>query len=296
MINLKNKNSGALMNKYIDILEKKLSEYLPLKKPEIIYEAMAYSLLSGGKRVRPLLLLYTTEILEGEISKALPYACALEMIHTYSLIHDDLPALDNDDFRRNKPTSHKVYGEDIAILAGDGLLNTAFEIMFEDAVTNPQGIKAGYLISKYAGINGMIGGQVVDVISEGKEISKETLSFIHENKTSALFRASLSAGASISGCGDDVVNKFDQIGYNIGMAFQIKDDILDISSNSETLGKPVKSDLKNNKNTYVSMFGLEKAYKDSEKFGEDALRLISETCGVNNSLYELAEFLTKRVK
>ncbi len=279
-------NFEKKLNEYIEKVNFNIDSYLELRYPERIFEAMRYSILAGGKRLRPLLLLSACEAVGGNIEDCMPFACAMEMIHTYSLIHDDLPAMDNDDFRRGKPTCHKVYDEGIAILAGDGLLNYAFEVIF-DAICKKGDInlaKAGKIIADYSGSKGMLVGQVVDIESEGKEIDKDTLLYIHDNKTGGLIKASLMAGALIGGASEKEVEKFKEIGYKIGMAFQIKDDILDVTSTTEVLGKPVLSDVKNNKITYVSLFGMEKAKEDFEKLSEEAVKLIGE-------FGEKAEFL-----
>ena len=279
-------NFEKKLNEYIEKVNFNSDSYLELRYPERIFEAMRYSILAGGKRLRPLLLLSACEAVGGNIEDCMPFACAMEMIHTYSLIHDDLPAMDNDDFRRGKPTCHKVYDEGIAILAGDGLLNYAFEVIF-DAICKKGDInlaKAGKIIADYSGSKGMLVGQVVDIESEGKEIDKDTLLYIHDNKTGGLIKASLMAGALIGGASEKEVEKFKEIGYKIGMAFQIKDDILDVTSTTEVLGKPVLSDVKNNKITYVSLFGMEKAKEDFEKLSEEAVKLIGE-------FGEKAEFL-----
>lgn len=286
------------MNNYIEIINKKLNEYLSPKYPEEIYEAMAYSVNAGGKRLRPVLLLSACEAMGGKIEKAYPFACAIEMIHTYSLIHDDLPAMDNDDLRRGVPTCHKRFDEATAILAGDALLNFACEIMFEEtAKNNDKSIaRAACFISHGAGINGMIGGQVVDVASQGKETDAKTLIYIHRNKTAALIKAALKAGAVIGGADEAQLNIFDLIGDKIGIAFQIKDDILDVTSSTEILGKPVLSDIKNEKTTYISLFGLEKAREDYLRLSKESLELILRVTDKSSSLYSYCNKLIDRIK
>lgn len=275
------------LNERIELINKALEKYLVPKYPERLYEAMNYSVFAGGKRLRPVLLLSACEAVGGNIEDAMPFACALEMIHTYSLIHDDLPAMDNDDFRRGKPTCHKAFDEALAILAGDGLLTYAFEVMLE-AVCNKNESKyskAAKLIANYSGSQGMLVGQVVDVQSEGHKIDDKTLMFIHDNKTGGLIKAALMAGALIGGADNDTVGDFEKIGYNMGIAFQIKDDILDVTSTSEVLGKPILSDIKNNKQTYVSLYGLDNAQQDYETLSTGAVKMI-------NNIGDKADFLS----
>ncbi len=263
---------------YKKLIDEKLSEYLKTKYPEQIYEAMEYSISAGGKRLRPILLLAVCNAVGGDISKALPFACSIEMIHTYSLIHDDLPAMDNDDYRRGKLTNHKKFGEAIAILAGDGLLNLAYEIMAKQCVLNHDisMVNAMEEIAYSAGVSGMIGGQVVDIISENKNIDLNTLIFIHEHKTAALIKSAVVSGAIIGKASENKINILKEAGMKLGIAFQIKDDILDVTSTQETLGKPIKSDEKNNKATYVSLFGLEKAISDYKTISKEAVDLFSQ--------------------
>lgn len=266
------------LNKRIEMINDALREYLKPQYPERLYEAMNYSVFAGGKRLRPVLLLSACEAVGGDVKKALPFACALEMIHTYSLIHDDLPAMDNDDMRRGKPTCHKAFDEALAILAGDGLLTMAFEVMLAELYREPDrgAIKAARYIADYSGTKGMLVGQVVDVESEGKKIDDKTLMFIHDNKTGGLIKAALMAGALIGGADSDTARRFEKIGYNMGIAFQIKDDILDLTSTEEVLGKPVLSDVKNDKQTYVSLYGLDNAQQDYETLSDGAVKMIGE--------------------
>lgn len=286
------------LNKKIDIINNALEEYLAPKYPEKIYEAMNYSVSAGGKRLRPVLLLSACEAMGGDIKDALPFACALEMIHTYSLIHDDLPAMDNDDFRRGKPTCHKQYDEATAILAGDCLLNYAYEIMLSCVYKKfeKKYARAAKIISQYSGTQGMLVGQVVDIESENKKIDDKTLMFIHDNKTGGLIKAALMAGAIIGGASEDEISSFEKIGYNIGMAFQIKDDILDVTSTQEILGKPVFSDEKNNKITYVTLYGLKTANEDYLTLSSGAVKLISDFGDRADFLKEYAEILINREK
>lgn len=282
---------------YIELVNNKLEEYLVPKYPEDIYKAMAYSVFAGGKRVRPILMLAVCEALGGNINDALPYACGLEMIHTYSLIHDDLPAMDNDDYRRGKLTCHKAFNEALAILAGDGLLTYAFDIMLSDAFEkkDTKYLYAAKTIAQLSGMKGMLVGQVADVESEHKKIDGETLLFIHDNKTAGLIKAALLAGASIGGADNSTLDVLEKVGYNIGVAFQIKDDILDVTSTTEVLGKPVLSDEKNEKVTYVSLYGLEKAQKDFENLSQEAIKILEK---IENSefLVYYANKLINRVK
>ncbi len=286
-----------LLNKRIDIINSELKKYLSPVYPEIIYEAMGYSVFAGGKRMRPLLLLGACEAVGGNVDDALPFACAIEMIHTYTLIHDDLPAMDNDDYRRGKLTCHKKYSEDIAILAGDGLLNLAFEIMLETAASKKdfRYVDAALTIGNLCGVKGTVGGQTADLLSENKKADEKTLMYIHDKKTAALIQAALKAGAIIGGGSEEDIGRLEAIGYDMGIAFQIKDDILDITSTTEILGKPVGSDYKNNKTTYVSVFGMEKAQKDYEMLSERAARGLKDFSDNSSFLYEYSKLLTARI-
>ena len=277
----------------INYINNGLDKYLTPEYPEIIYEAMRYSVFAGGKRVRPVFLLSVCEAVGGNLEKALPFACALEMIHTYSLIHDDLPAMDNDDFRRGKKTCHKMFDEGIAVLAGDGLLNMAFEIMLDSVCKDPKLAYAAKTIADLSGSKGMLVGQVADVTSENKPIDEKTLMFIHENKTAGLIKAALGAGAIIGGADEKKVNNFLEIGYKIGIAFQIQDDILDVTSTDEVLGKPVFSDEKNNKTTYVTMFGLNKAKADYIDYFRNAAEAVKDLAG-EGFLYKYTQSLISR--
>lgn len=264
--------------------------------PPVIFEAMRYSLLAGGKRLRPMMLLAACEAVGGKKEDALPFACALEMIHTYSLIHDDLPAMDNDDFRRGRLTNHKVYGEDMAILAGDALLHHAMETMSDACMKNPtpQAIGAMKAIAHGAGINGMLMGQVVDVFMEGKPLNQDTLDFIHLHKTAAMIRGALEAGAVCGGADAKTVAQFAKAGEKIGVAFQILDDILDVTSTLEELGKPIHSDEKNQKTTYVTLFGIEKSREIAAKLSEEAIAIWEEQGESCAFLLELTKYLLTR--
>lgn len=260
-------------------IDEKLEKYMPeeVGYQKTVLEAMNYSLRAGGKRLRPILLMESYRICGGSDEVFIPYGVAMEMIHTYSLIHDDLPALDNDDLRRGKATNHKVFGEAMAILAGDALLSHAFEIMLGESVVSKypeRGLSASYEISKAAGIYGMIAGQVVDVESEGKNIDREKLDFIHMNKTAKMIIASMRAGALLAGADSEKLNAVSIYGERIGLAFQIVDDILDIVGDEKTLGKHIGSDLENEKSTYPSIFGIEKSWEIARNLIKEAKEML----------------------
>ncbi len=275
-----------------------LQKALPEKQtyPSALFEAMRYSLFAGGKRLRPVLLLCACEMIGGEKEKAIPFACAIEMIHTYSLIHDDLPAMDNDDYRRGKLTSHKKFGEDMAILAGDALLHHAFETMTQACVKDCSvaTIKAMHAIAHGAGVYGMLSGQVVDVLSQGNAIDEKTMYFIHKNKTAAMLQAALKAGVLLGGATEQQAKIMEEAGEKIGVAFQIADDILDVTSTLEVLGKPVHSDEKNEKNTYVTMYGVEASQKMVEAFSQEAVCLLKTFGKEADFLIELTRYLITR--
>jgi geranylgeranyl diphosphate synthase, type II len=259
------------------------------------FEAMLYSLKVGGKRVRPILMLFTYAMYKNDYKEILPFAGALEMIHTYSLIHDDLPSMDNDDLRRGKPTNHKIYGEAIAILAGDGLLNEAMLIMLNQCLDgNLNKIKASAAIAKASGPQGMIAGQICDILSEGKAISEEELLYMHKNKTGQLIKVAIVGGAILGEVsGEDLFNLNDY-GEKLGLAFQIKDDILDVIGDVDILGKNVKSDECNNKTTFVTMYGLEECKARSNKLTEECFRILKKLTVNTKYLEEITEFLLKR--
>ena len=254
-----------------------------------IFEAMNYSLMAGGKRLRPMLMKETYRLFGGSHEAVVhPFMTAIEMIHTYSLIHDDLPALDNDEYRRGRKTSHVVFGEAMAILAGDALMNYAFETASKafDLAENEDEFhriaNAVQILSSKPGIYGMIGGQVVDVEREGQPLTKSVLDFIHELKTSALIECSMMIGAVLAGADDEAVNKVEKMAKNIGISFQIQDDILDVTGTLEELGKKTHSDEKNNKTTYVTLFGIDGAMKEAERFSADAEKILEEISESNN--------------
>lgn len=281
------------MKEKVEDIEKMLQEYLPKQKgyQSVIMEAMGYSLMAGGKRLRPMLMMETYRLFQGSCKAIRPFMAAIEMIHTYSLVHDDLPALDNDDYRRGRKTTHIVYGEDMGILAGDALLNYAFETAFRAFVTDPQDSlligRALGVLGKKAGIYGMIGGQVIDVKETGHVVSKEVLDTIYVLKTSALIEASMMIGAIFGGASDEEVKKVEKIARYVGLAFQIQDDILDVTSTEEVLGKPIHSDEKNEKTTYVSMMGIEGAKKIVEEYSASAIDLLHQLSGKNEYLEQL---------
>ena len=249
------------MKQYIDLIEKTLDEYIPVKYPEEIYESMRYSVLAGGKRLRPVICLETCKILGGNIEDALPIACAIEMLHVQSLIHDDLPCMDNDDYRRGKLSNHKAFSESTAVLAGDALISYAVQTVIEKSknLSSDKILKLIELFTKAAGVEGIIGGQIVDIQSEGKKIDKETLEYIHTHKTADMFRFAFKAGGVVAGVSDDVLNMLDELGLKLGFAFQICDDILDETSTFEEMGKTLGKDEAEEKSTYTRLYGLKNA-------------------------------------
>lgn len=282
---------------YKEMVNEHLLDYMPSidNKSSSLYESMKYSLTAGGKRLRSVLLLAACEFAGGKAIDALPYACAMEYIHTYSLIHDDLPSMDNDDLRRGMPTNHKVFGDGIATLAGDGLLTTAFEIMNKDMLMYFDSLKelkkrinASYAIANGAGVRGMVAGQVSDIESEHKQCSNEMLEYIHLNKTGALIVASVRAGLYLGGANENVMKNMTIYAENLGLSYQIADDILDIKGNVEELGKMTGADAVHEKVTYVSLNGLEASEKKLEELTESAVEAIEE-------YYDNAEFFRELV-
>lgn len=264
-----------------------------------IFEAMKYSVMAGGKRLRPIFVLETLRLFNGDEKEAYPFMAAIEYIHTYSLVHDDLPAMDNDDYRRGRKTTHIVYGEDMAILAGDALLNYAFETAIAGVCKSKNkdnSLKALQILSVKAGIWGMIGGQVVDIKNDGKEIDLDTLEYINELKTGALIEAAMMIGGVLAGVDEDALSKIEKIAGNIGKAFQIQDDILDVTSTDEELGKPVHSDEKNSKSTYVTLLGVENAGKKVKELTDEAIGLLNEFEYKNEFLENLILSLVYRRK
>lgn len=280
-------------------IEDKIESYLPKEEgyQKTIFEAMNYSLRAGGKRLRPILLMEAYKLCQGQGEDFVPYSVAMEMIHTYSLIHDDLPALDNDDLRRGKPTNHIVFGEAMAILAGDALLNTAYETMLNAAFKHSRpeiSLRAAYEISRGAGIYGMIGGQVVDVESEDKKIDKDKLDYIHMNKTAAMIVGSVRAGAILAGVDEDRLESLTKYAENIGLAFQIVDDILDIEGDEKLLGKRVGSDLDNDKSTYPSLLGISESKKIVENLIEESKISLEVFDSDAEFMNALADFIRDR--
>lgn len=281
-------------------IEKILQSYLPQEcgLQRTVFEAMNYSVLAGGKRLRPMLMQETYNLFGGKEKVIEPFMAALEMIHTYSLVHDDLPAMDNDEYRRGKKTTHAVYGEAMGILAGDGLLNYAFETAVKafDLDLSANTAKAMQILSRKAGVYGMIGGQVVDIESEGKSVDIDTITFIHKNKTAALIEGAMLIGAVLADATEEEQEKIEKVATNIGIAFQIQDDILDVISTTEELGKPIGSDEKNNKCTYVSLKGLDRAKADVAELSNGALSILASFKNRNLYLEDLVSMLISRTK
>lgn len=281
-----------------------LEKFLPAEdgQQRIIFEAMNYSVRAGGKRLRPMLMEETYHMFGGSSAVIEPFMAAIEMIHTYSLVHDDLPAMDNDEYRRGKKTTHAVYGEAMGILAGDALLNMAYETAakaFDMEVTDARVARAFAVLAKKAGVYGMVGGQVVDVESEKSDdcpITREKLDFIYRLKTGALIESSMMIGAILAGASSDEVSRVEQIAAKLGLAFQIQDDVLDVTSTLEVLGKPVGSDEKNNKATYVTFEGLDKAVSDVERISKEAEEQLDDLGYDDAFLKELFEYLIHREK
>ena len=290
-------NLSTYLNQRQTQVEAALDRSLPLTYPEKIYEAMRYSLLAGGKRLRPILCLATCELVGGTVEMAMPTACALEMVHTMSLIHDDLPAMDNDDYRRGKLTNHKVYGEDIAILAGDGLLAYAFEYIAAQTQNVPPGrvLQVIARLARAVGASGLVGGQVVDLESEGKSnIQEETLNFIHTHKTGALLEACVVCGGILAGATDADQERLSGYAKNIGLAFQIVDDILDITATQEELGKTAGKDLQAQKATYPSLWGLEVSKAKAQQLVNAAKAELDVFGEKAQALIAIANFITTR--
>lgn len=281
-------------------IERVLRRYLPNEEgyQKLIMEAMEYNLMAGGKRLRPMMMQETYKMFGGNSKIIEPFMAALEMIHTYSLVHDDLPSMDNDDYRRGRKTTHIVYGEGMAVLTGDALLNYAFETAGKALDMEPEQSyligKAMQILGKKAGIYGMIGGQVVDVESAGVQIDHQVIRFIYELKTCALIEAAMMIGAVLAGASDEEVAKVENIARKVGMAFQIQDDILDITSTNEVLGKPVHSDEKNEKTTYVTLAGYEKAKEEVERLSIEAILELENLHKQNSYLMCLIEKLIHR--
>lgn len=285
-------------------IEALLTRYLPEEKgyQKTVLEAMNYSLMAGGKRLRPMMMQETYRLFGGNGTVIEPFMAAIEMIHTYSLVHDDLPAMDDDEYRRGRKTTHTVYGEAIGILAGDGLLNYAFETALK-AFEEPQAdlrkvAQAMAVLARKAGVYGMIGGQTADIKAEEQteSLTRDQLLYIHENKTAALIQAAMMVGAILAGAAKEEISRIEKCAYNIGIAFQIQDDILDVIGDSEELGKPVGSDEKNHKQTYVTLNGLKQSQDEVRTLSKEAVNILDEIDGDGESLKQLVITLIDRRK
>ncbi len=293
-----------LMETYIDTIEKALAKYLPSDSNPAqsnLSKAMEYSLMAGGKRIRPVLLIEFYKICGGKnIEDVLPFACAIEMIHTYSLIHDDLPCMDNDYMRRGKPSNHIAFGEDIALLAGDALLNLAFETMLSNANTKSipteNVIRAAGILAKGSGFYGMIGGQALDLYNESKKIDIDVLKDTDNKKTGALIKAACSMGCVLASADEKKINAAEKYAECLGLAFQIVDDILDITADQKELGKPIKSDLANEKSTYVSILGLKRSKEIVNELTQKSIAALNEFDDDPVFLRNIAIQLSKRRK
>lgn len=297
-------NLKELIQEKAEEIEQELRTFLPREEgyQKTVAEAMNYSIMAGGKRLRPMLMRECAALFGEEPQNLLPLMAAIEMIHNYSLVHDDLPAMDNDEYRRGRKTTHVVYGEGMAVLAGDGLLNFAFETAMKAAHGREQAedllrvIKSVEVLGKKAGIYGMIGGQCADLEAEagGQDLTEELLMFIHEHKTAALIQAAMMIGGIMAGADEEQITKLETCGYYIGIAFQIQDDILDVIGNEEQLGKPIGSDARNEKLTYVTMHGLEESSAQVRSMTQKALQILDEFPRENRFLKELVTFLITR--
>ena len=262
---------------------------------KVIYDSASYSLNIGGKRIRPILMLLTYSMYKEKWRDILEFSSAIEMIHTYSLVHDDLPCMDDDDLRRGKPTNHKVYGENIAVLAGDTLLNEAMNLMMRFSLKNGEkSLVAAEMIASAAGPEGMIGGQVVDIINEGKKISEDELKYMHMNKTGALIKVSIMSGAILGEAPEEDIRKLEKFGENLGLAFQIKDDILDVIGSTEKLGKNVLSDEESNKSNFITMYGLEYCIKECERLTKESIEILDSLSVDTKDLKVLTKELLDR--
>ncbi len=281
------------VNNYLHDTLEKMEKY-----PKVIFDSMEHSLFAGGKRLRPVLLLAAHSLLDGDLKESLPLASGLEMIHTYSLIHDDLPAMDNDDFRRGIPTNHKIFGEGIAILGGDALLNLAYEIMLANALLYPEKlinhVKAIYAIAEAAGVRGMIGGQVVDLDSEGKDVDEDILQYIHHHKTGSLIVGSLMAGILLENPSDTISKSIMEYGKSLGLAFQVVDDILDVVGDDKRLGKQTGRDKNRSKATFVDKYGLDRSWVIARELSNKAIEQLEIFGSKGDFLRELARFVINR--
>ena len=290
------------MKQYLPLIDKALESTIPTGDygEQRLIDSAAYSLRLPGKRVRPALTLAFCELCGGEAQQALPFACAVEMIHTYSLIHDDLPCMDNDDFRRGQPSNHKVYGEDIALLAGDALQSMAYTTMLSDdavkAVGAENAAKAARVLAEKSGLLGMVGGQTIDLMSEGKEPNLDTLRVMDEKKTACLIEAACMMGCICAGADDSKVAAAERYAHAVGLAFQIVDDILDVTSTTDELGKPVGSDTQNEKSTYVALLGIDQCRRTVDELTEEAIEALSAFDGDTKELADFAVALANRKK
>ena len=286
--------------RYLTMVEQALEEAVPAPKEEsldrTVWEAMRYSLLVGGKRIRPVLTLAFAELCGGSAQQALPFACAVEMVHTYSLIHDDLPCMDDDDLRRGKPTNHKVFGEAMALLAGDGLLTRAFEHALAFSGPSSDAVRGASVLARCAGASGMVGGQCVDLSAQGKEVDLSLLQQMDQGKTVALISAACQMGCIAAGAGDGQLEAARRYAEGLGMAFQIRDDILDVEGDAKTLGKNVGMDSARDKRNYVSLLGVEEAQRLVESYTDQAISALEAFAGDTAFLRELAVSLATREK
>lgn len=285
------------IEKYCTAVNSKLTELVPVANDGQgdVVKAMKYSLSNGGKRLRPIFVLEFCKMCGGDVEKALPYACAIEYVHTYSLIHDDLPCMDNDDMRRGKPSCHKMYGEATALLAGDALLTHAFEICAESELSDSQNVRAVSLLSQNAGVGGMIGGQVIDLKFEQGDPSISDILTVHRLKTGALISAACILGCIAANADEEKIALASRYAYLIGTAFQIRDDLLDIVGDEQILGKPIGSDADNDKTTYVTLVGPEKAQQDVKTLTDKAVGILDEFDN-NDFMKSLSEYLVNREK
>lgn len=287
----------AQIEKYCNTVNTELMKYIPEANDgqRDVTKAMRYSLSNGGKRLRPIFVLEFCRMCGGDVNKALPYACAIEYIHTYSLIHDDLPCMDNDDMRRGKPSCHKMYGEATALLAGDALLTHAFEVCSASELSDSQNLRAVSLLSQNAGVGGMIGGQVIDLKYEQSDPSVSDILTVHRLKTGALISAACILGCIAADADDEKIALASRYAYMIGTAFQIRDDLLDIMGDEEKLGKPVGSDADNDKTTYVTLVGADRAQQDVKTLTDKAVEIL-DSFGDNDFMKTLSEYLVNREK
>lgn len=283
-----------------EILKNEVNQYLTTYFQDkndynkLIYEAMAYSINVGGKRIRPILMLLTYSMYKSNYKNILPMACAVEMIHTYSLIHDDLPCMDNDDLRRGMPSNHKKFGEGVAVLAGDALLNEAFNVMLSCDIEHSVKIETMKILSYSSSAEGMIGGQIVDILSENRSISEKELYYMHSKKTGELIRSSIVCGAILGGASKEEIKILDEYGKKLGLVFQIKDDILDVEGNKEKLGKNVNVDSDNDKTTFVTLYGIEQCKRMAKNITDECFKLLYSLDRETKELEDITSFLLLR--